>query len=381
MAPSSPIFTDSLDPSTPPETLDNDLQPFFVLHKASSRRKDRSSIGQGKLRKRNALSSPQSTKKQEGSVNEEYDCHMFQPLQIEAFNSIWSRIESTIKDVLRDLNSSVFKDIQQWILECFNAARLHGEPSIAEATRTLPILSNATLGQLSTALVITRNIEFVDDILTFEELGHFLKSQGCHVAMLSSVDVSMKNGIAGCLKALLREFPLGEIDSADISILASWYREQANNNKPLVLIISDLERCCGSVLTEFVLMLSEWVVKLPIILIIGVATTVDAVRNALPSRALECLCCSKFMFGTPDERMDTIVEAVLVKHFTTFNIGHEVALFLRNYFINQDGTLTSFIRALKLACLLHFSVEPLSLIHGHMLAEDQKVCLKLFRLC
>ncbi|XLR49207.1 uncharacterized protein [Arachis hypogaea] len=74
----------------------------------------------------------------------------------------------------------------------------------------IPILSNATPGQLSTALVITGNIEFVDDILTFEELGHFLKSHGCHVAKLSSVDFSMKNGIAGCLKALLREFPLGE---------------------------------------------------------------------------------------------------------------------------------------------------------------------------
>ena len=141
----------------------------------------------------------------------------------------------------------------------------------------------------------------------------------------------------------------------------------------------------------------------------------DAPRNVLPSRALERLCSSKFMLGTPAERMDAIVEAVLVKHCTTFNIGHKVALFVRNYFINQDGTLTSFIRALKvhhalfgfllfvpsfydlaysdvdydfvfytyyifqLACLLHFSMEPLSLIHGRTLAEDQTVCLKLFR--
>ncbi|XLR49206.1 origin of replication complex subunit 3-like isoform X2 [Arachis hypogaea] len=88
MAPSSsPIVTDSLDRSTPTETLDNDLQPFFVLHKPSSRRKDSSSTGQGKLRKRNELSSPQNTKKQEGSVNKECDHHLFKPLQIEAFNS------------------------------------------------------------------------------------------------------------------------------------------------------------------------------------------------------------------------------------------------------------------------------------------------------
>lgn len=92
---------------------------------------------------------------------------------------------------------------------------------------------------------------------------------------------------------------------------------------------------------------SEWVVKVPIILIFGVTTTVDALGHILPSHALERLCPSKFMLVTPAERMDAIVEAVLVKHCTTFYIGHKVAQFLRNYFINQDGTVTSFTRSLK----------------------------------
>ncbi|KAK2400309.1 origin of replication complex subunit [Trifolium repens] len=369
MAPSSPINTDS----QPPSTAENDLQPFFVLHKASPRRKDRTPVRQGKSRKRNELSpqSPQSEKKPEGSTNEECDRHLCQQMQIEAFDIVWTKIESTIKDVLRELNASVFNNIQQWVLECFNTTRLVGEPSIAEATRSFPVLNNTTPGKLYTALVITRNIEFVDDIMTFEELGVFLKSHGCHVAMLSSMEFSLKNGIAGCLKALLREFLGGSFDSADISTLASWYREQENYNKPLVLIVNDLERCCGSVLTDFILMLSEWVVKVPIILISGVATTVDAPRNIFPSHALECLSPSTFMLVTPAERMDAIVVAVLVKHYMTFNISHKVAQFLKNYFINQDGTVTSFIRALKVACLLHFSMEPLSLIQGRILVEDQ----------
>jgi origin recognition complex subunit 3 len=62
------------------------------------------------------------------------------------------------------------------------------------------------------------NIEFVDDIMTFEELGVFLKSHGCHVGMLSSMEFSLKNGIAGCLKALLREFLGGSFDVGAFSI-------------------------------------------------------------------------------------------------------------------------------------------------------------------
>ena len=101
----------------------------------------------------------------------------------------------------------------------------------------------------------------------------------------------------------------------------------------------------------------------PIILIIGVATTMDAPRNILPSHVLQQLCPCKFMLGSPAERMDAIVEAVLVKHCTGFSIGHKVALFLRNYFLNQDGTITSFIKALKVGNAVFSLMLFVSMFH------------------
>lgn len=82
------------------------------------------------------------------------------------------------------------------------------------------------------------------------------------------------------------------------------------------------------------------------ILIMGV-TKLDAPRNVLPSHVLQQLCPSKFILGSPAERMDAVVDASLMRWSAGFQIGHKVAVFLRNYFLNQDGTLTSFIRALK----------------------------------
>lgn len=79
----------------------------------------------------------------------------------------------------------------------------------------------------------------------------------------------------------------------------------------------------------------------------GVATTLDAPKNVLHSNALQQLCPFEFNLGTPAERMDAVVEAVLVKPCSGFSIGYKVAVFMRNYFVSQDGTLTSFIRALK----------------------------------
>lgn len=83
----------------------------------------------------------------------------------------------------------------------------------------------------------------------------------------------------------------------------------------------------------------------------GVATTLDALRNTLPSNVLHHLRPCKFILGTPFERMDAIVEAVLVKQCSGFRIGHKVAVFMRNFFVSQDGTITSFIKALKVSNL------------------------------
>lgn len=63
------------------------------------------------------------------------------------------------------------------------------------------------------------NVEFVDDISTFADLASHLRSNGCCVANLTSVDICTKNGVGGCLKALLRQFLLVGID---VSVLANF---------------------------------------------------------------------------------------------------------------------------------------------------------------
>lgn len=106
---------------------------------------------------------------------------------------------------------------------------------------------------------------------------------------------------------------------------------------------------CYSLPTRFpnLSLVSEWVLKIPVTLLMGVSTTVNAPRSILSSSALQQLRFSKFTLGTLAERMDALVEAVFLKRPCEFNIGYKVALFMRNYFQMKDGTLTAFIRALK----------------------------------
>ncbi|KAJ8771295.1 hypothetical protein K2173_026472 [Erythroxylum novogranatense] len=363
-------------PNSPPpcatETADNDLQPFFVLHKASSQKCYKKSGGSGKTRRRIELSPSLLSNGENAEIEnaDEFHYHQNVNMRIEAFHAVWSEIEETIKDVLRDINMNTFKAIYHWVNESFNTISTSERLNFLEATRSFPIVTNVASKQLFTGLVLTKNMEFVDDQMTFKELGMHLKSKGCHVANLSSLDFSAKNGIGGCLKSLFREFLLVTLDAVDISVLTTWYRKQQNCDSAMVIIISDMEQCHGSILSDFILMLSEWVLKVPVILIMGVTTTPDALRGILPSNVIQHLCPRKFILGSPSERMNAIVEAVLVKKCSSFSIGYEVAVFMRNYFFTQDGTITSFIRALKIACAQHFSLEPLSFLLQRFAVDD-----------
>ncbi len=75
------------------------VQPFFVLHKASSRKSDKKSNGIGKTRRRIDLSqaSPRKSVKLEVESTEDADHDYSMNLRLKAFHSVWSEIQLTIK--------------------------------------------------------------------------------------------------------------------------------------------------------------------------------------------------------------------------------------------------------------------------------------------
>ena len=75
--------------------------------------------------------------------------------------------------------------------------------------------------------------------------------------------------------------------------------------------------------------------------------TLDTPKSILSSKAVQHLSPFKFFLGSPADRLDAIIKAVLVKPCSGFLVGHRVAALIRNCFLRQDGTLTSLVRAVK----------------------------------
>lgn len=358
-----------------PLTAANNIQPFFVLHKAAPAASISSLTSRARRRidvSQPSSPNPKSAKRSrhEDDDDDKGDTELYGQLRLEAFHRTWSKIQSTINEVLRGINLKLFDQVLQWVQESFSAIRSIARPCATEIQQPYPLLTDVICRRIPTAFVLTKNAEFVDDITTFRDLAEHLESNGCHLAKLSATELLAKHGVGGCFRSLLRQLLSDVPDVADISALASWYCGVDNYDKPIVVIIDDLEQCSGDVLGELVMMLSEWIIKIPIFFVMGIATTLDAPRKLLSSEALQRLEPCKLTLGSPSDRMNALVEAILVKPCAGFCISHEVAVFLRNYFFRHDGTITSFISALKLACSKHFSVEPLSFLCMGMLEED-----------
>lgn len=60
------------------------------------------------------------------------------------------------------------------------------------------------------------------------------------------------------------------------------------------------------------------------------ATTLDAPRNILSSNVFQQMHVFKFLLGSPSERMDAMVEVVLVRLCFEFRVGYKATVFMRN---------------------------------------------------
>ncbi|KAG0554630.1 hypothetical protein KC19_12G106600 [Ceratodon purpureus] len=303
-----------------------------------------------------------------------------------AFHVVWGRLERLIQATLDEQNDASFKEISNWVRNrqfCDAQQQLYRSAPVAPLDGLQPDTSSRgthAVGsfnkQLHTALLFLGGADPSDHQGTFDGLSTHLKSQNCHVARLVASDFPSKCQVAVPLYSLLRQFLQIQPETADMEILAAWHSEAKNNGRPVVIIVEHMERCSVTALAELIVLLSEWSGEIPIVLILGVATTADVLQRFLPSNALSRLVPCGFTLKSPLERLQSVVRAVLVDSFSAFEISHMVVKHLHMHFLRHDLTVTSFIMSLKVACMEHFCSEPLSFMSHWLLKSSSEADLE-----
>nr|CAB3453009.1 unnamed protein product [Digitaria exilis] len=132
-------------------TAANNIQPFFVLHKATA-----ASVPSSRARRRIDASLPSSPNPKSAKRPHDVDAQdeegpeLYEHLRLEAFHRTWSKIQSTI-DVLRGINLKLFDQVLQWAQESFSAVRAVAKPCRTEVQQPYPLLTDVICRRIPAA--------------------------------------------------------------------------------------------------------------------------------------------------------------------------------------------------------------------------------------
>ncbi|KAL3693531.1 hypothetical protein R1sor_007182 [Riccia sorocarpa] len=362
---------------------ENQLQACFLLHQGAPRAsKCGSQSPRRKAGKKENTSDVKPENDSAGLPSVLGEPPSYGLLRWQAFNAVWGRIQKLVEDIVEGEYHETFVAVQQWIcnrqfsdaqLSVYHSARLVSNGSIDPCLAASWPVDSASWGkQLHTALVFLGGINPSDHWRTFNALALHLKAHNCHVAHLTSVDFLFKAGVSGPVRSLFRQLINIDPETTDMEILAAWHKEAENQGLPIAIIIEGPESCDAKILSEFLVLLSEWIAELPLVLIMGMSTAEDAIRRLLPASTLARLHLWRFTLTEPRKLLELIIRAILIESFCAFELSHEVALFLCFYFEGHDHSVTSVMRSLKIACVEHFWKEPMSFLCNSLLTANSK---------
>ncbi|KAI7896366.1 origin recognition complex subunit 3 N-terminus-domain-containing protein [Mucor mucedo] len=147
-------------------------------------------------------------------------------------------------------------------------------------------------------------------------------------------------------------------------LLEGWYRhhQQSYENKPnLVIILQDFESFEPAILQDFFTICSEYRSRLPIVCIMGIATSTEILHQSLNKSTIGLLRIEKFRLEQSGVWFNRVIEKVLLDSTSTLKFGARPYKFLLDHFYLYDFSMTKVTASLKYALMHHFYGNPLSI--------------------
>ncbi|CAK1604203.1 unnamed protein product [Parnassius mnemosyne] len=281
----------------------------------------------------------------------------------------WNLFENEIKQLHHKTYSILLNDIVNYI-NSFSHSRQCVTPE----------------GVIPTATLLT-GVNQPDHVSQFTELINLIRENvTSHIAMINSQDGStVKLLVENVVWQLINGFHMldNSQDESDdenfehkkrrlkknqctMRALQKWYdskyvcnspskkKQNANTKRLLVVIIPDFESFHCNVLQDFVMIVSSYISKLPIILIFGVATSVSALHKSFPYHVSSKLLIKVFHSHSSPVYMNQVLENIFLTHTSPFHLSGKAFELLTDVFLFYDFSVTGLIQGIKYCMMDHY---------------------------
>ncbi|XP_078699748.1 origin recognition complex subunit 3-like [Branchiostoma floridae x Branchiostoma belcheri] len=289
----------------------------------------------------------------------------------ETYQILWEDMNKDIEALQTDIHKKVFDDLVGYV------GTTHPGFSLEEGVK-----QKVSSNEIPTAALVT-GVNMPDHGMIFSNLASLLQDNVTpYVARLQAKDCSaMKNIMSKVIMQFMGNKDLLDDDDDEVQVkrisptmpvLCGWYADLVKKSQspgkspskkrkstygqypPLVIIMEDLEGFPAQVLQDFIIICSQYLSRLPLVLVFGIATTVTAVHTLLPHSVSSLLCMEKFQAQPSTEYLSQVINKTLLTTKYPFKLGHRVFQLLLDIFLYHDFSVVNFIRGLQFAMLEHF---------------------------
>ncbi|CAN0228648.1 origin recognition complex subunit 3 [Lampetra fluviatilis] len=163
------------------------------------------------------------------------------------------------------------------------------------------------------------------------------------------------------------------------SALCSWYSslpqpvsdgvkgkrkvsERHSTTPPIVIILRELESFPPRVLQDLIRICSQYVDRLPLVLVLGIATSPLALHRLLPHSVSSLLCVERFQTPPATELLSSTLDQLLLTDRFLFKLSGKALQVLIGIFLYHDFSVRNFVKGLQFAMMEHFYEQPLSML-------------------
>ncbi|XP_070504298.1 origin recognition complex subunit 3 [Chironomus tepperi] len=284
-------------------------------------------------------------KKASSSKNNEYNQEWYQNFQY-----FWDIIEAKIEKIQSESYERTLSSLLKYIHD-----------------------ANTGDSNLQTAVLMT-GVNQIDHFKQFDLLSQKI-SNNCFsiVTILKSRDCS---NIKYTIEALVAGLIYGRVENDEdddenihvklkkkqltLSVLEAWYNNRfgSDENKPkLTIMLADFEQFPPHVMQDLVSILCSYSSRLPIVLIIGLATAFKTLHSVLPFHITNKISVNIFQAESSSSMLNRILDEVILTHHCPFFLSGKSFKILIDIFLFYDYSLQSFIQGFKVFMLEQYSTN------------------------
>lgn len=145
-----------------------------------------------------------------------------------------------------------------------------------------------------------------------------------------------------------------------LPVLEAWYKSnfKKSEEKPkLIIMMADFEQFNPLILQELIEIFCSYTHRLPIVLILGVATAFKTLHNVLPFHITSKITANVFQAESSTSMLNRILDEVILTHQAPFFLSGKSFKILMDIFLFYDYSLNSFIQGYKAFMLEQFTTS------------------------